>query len=220
MQDHSSPISSFEIETFVDFLLTGERQKSIDYINTHWQYSPDFVKIYEEIIKKSLYRIGELWELNKISVASEHLATSIADSLLNHIYENVPSKNSIGKKIIIANTENEVHHVGIKMVADVFESYGWETFFHTGDVSIIDLIAFINSKDPNLLALSLSIRTNLPSFKKSLLQIRDAFSDLSILIGGQAFSKGSNDFLKEINNLIYIPDLYALNKFIKIQMNI
>ena len=101
MKDKSSEISSFEVETFIEFLLAGDRQKSFDYIEEYLKDMPDFVRVYEEIIKKALYKIGDLWEHNKISVSSEHLATSIANSLLNHIYQTVPTPNTIGKKIVI-----------------------------------------------------------------------------------------------------------------------
>ena len=219
MKDKSSEISSFEVETFIEFLLAGDRQKSFDYIEEYLKDMPDFVRVYEEIIKKALYKIGDLWEHNKISVSSEHLATSIANSLLNHIYQTVPTPNTIGKKIVIGNTENEIHHVGIKMVADVFESYGWETFFYTGDISVNDLIEFIKTKEPNILALSLSLRMNLPTFKKSLAFITAAYPDLPIILGGQAFSKRNNDFLDAFKNVTYIPDLYTLQSFIQNKMN-
>ncbi len=215
MNNTSSNISSFDLSNFISFLLSGDRKNSLDYIQKHSDDNSDFIKIYEEVIKKSLYLVGEMWEKNKISVASEHLATSTTDSLLNHIFQNVQSTNKIGKKIMIANTENEVHHVGIKMVADVFESYGWETFLLTGVVSHKVIIQSIKINRPDILALSLSIRTNLPSFRKTLEIIRAAYPDLPIILGGQAFSKEDKEVFYKFNNTRYIQDLYALRFFIE-----
>lgn len=42
--------------------------------------------LYENIIKKSLYEVGELWESNKITVATEHLASAIVEAILNELY--------------------------------------------------------------------------------------------------------------------------------------
>jgi hypothetical protein len=42
--------------------------------------------LYKDLFQKSLYRVGEVWEFNRISVAREHLATAITEGFLNLIY--------------------------------------------------------------------------------------------------------------------------------------
>ncbi|MGD6780694.1 B12-binding domain-containing protein [Sutcliffiella horikoshii] len=57
--------------------------------------------IYDFILRDAMYRIGEMWEENKISVAHEHLATGTCELILTkyhleklndrYIKENSPS---------------------------------------------------------------------------------------------------------------------------------
>ena len=207
-----SPLSgdySFELNDYIDSLIKGDRKKCQALISKYLETNPNTTKIYEEVIKKSMYRVGEMWESNQISVATEHLATSITESLLNHIFQSVDSDRRVGKKVIIAGTEKENHQVGIKMVADLFEKHGWETFFLGGNVPTKDLILFLKTTEPDLLALSLSIYNNLPNLERMIAKIREIYPALPIIIGGRAFLTGGLD--------VYIPDMYILDIFIKNQ---
>lgn len=55
--------------------------------------------LYETIIKKALYEVGELWEYNKISVATEHLASAIVEGILNEFYFKIISSDKINKTV-------------------------------------------------------------------------------------------------------------------------
>ena len=86
---------------------------------------------YNNLFQKSLYRVGELWESNRISVAKEHLATAITEGLLNLVYPKLfePEQYRKGRTILISCTANEFHQIGGKMVADVCELNGWDSHF-------------------------------------------------------------------------------------------
>lgn len=209
--------SNFDLTDYINSLIKGDRKKCLTLINKYLETNPNTTRIYEEVIKESLYRVGEMWESNEISVATEHLATSITESLLNHIFKSVDSDRKVGKKVIIAGTEKEIHQVGIKMVADLFEKHGWETFFLGGNVPTKDLILFIKTTEPDLVGLSLSIYNNLPNLEKTIARIREVHPSLPIIIGGRAFLMGGRDVISQFKSAFYIPDLYALEIFIQNQ---
>jgi len=204
-----------ELKNYIDMLVKGDRKGCLKYINEFIESNPDYIELYEEVLKKSLYEVGEMWEYNRITVATEHLATSITESLLNHIYEDVVNLDNAGKKIILASVENEEHQVGIRMVADVFENAGWETFYLGANIPAGELITFIKSIQPDLLALSLSVYFNLFNLEKMLGMICEAFPLLTVIVGGQAFRYGGKDVLLKYSNVIFIPDLYSLKLFVK-----
>ncbi len=85
--------------------------------------------LYMDLFQRSLYAVGELWELNKISVAREHLATAITESLLNLVYPRLFENTPTGKKVVVSCAANELHQIGGKIVADFFELNGWESHF-------------------------------------------------------------------------------------------
>ena len=122
-------INDFKDKDFLLALLNGDRRKSYQMVEQYLQNDITVKELYEQYIKETLYRVGILWEHNKISVVSEHIATAITESILNSLFEKIVSENRVGKTAIVACVENEYHQIGIKMVADIFEMNGWDTHF-------------------------------------------------------------------------------------------
>jgi methanogenic corrinoid protein MtbC1 len=144
--------------------------------------------LYEEVFKSALYEVGSLWETNKITVATEHLATAIVEGILNELFEQIFSDKKLNKKVVVACVENEKHQVGIKMVADLFEMKGWESFFLGAGIPTPELIRFIREVEPDLLAISLSVYFNFKVLVQMVEKIKVDFPYLPILLGGQAFN--------------------------------
>lgn len=208
---------NFNMENYLHYLLKGDRKKCLEFINEYLKTNPNPTKIYEEVITRSLYRVGEMWEADEISVANEHLATYSTESILHHIYQSTHSNHKIGKKVVIAGTEKEAHQIGIQMVANFFEISGWETFCLGANVSTKDIILFIKTTHPDILALSLSIYNNLPDLEKTIAKIREFYPHLPIILGGRAFLVGGREVVNKFQSAFYIPDLYALEIFIENQ---
>jgi methanogenic corrinoid protein MtbC1 len=170
--------------------------------------------IYTQLFQRSLYQVGEYWELNKISVATEHMATAITENLMIRLQPKIFSTQRTGKKAVIACVANEYHQVGAKMVADIFEMNGWDGYFIGANTPLTELIRFLESKNPDLLALSLSIYYNLPELKNTVAKIRERFPDMPIMVGGQAFRWGGTEITNEFSNIEYLYGVEDLRKFI------
>jgi methanogenic corrinoid protein MtbC1 len=201
-------------EEFLTSLLQGNRQNCSSIAKKYLNLNHSFLDLYENIFKVSLYEVGRLWETNRITVASEHLATAITEGILNELFEQIISKKKMNKKVVVACVENEQHQVGIKMVADTFEMHGWESFFLGTGIPIQQLINFIREIKPDLLAISLSVYFNFPNLIKMLERIKMEFPEIQILLGGQAFKNLSSEMVNKIGNVIVLPDLYLLKKYI------
>ncbi|MCX6162429.1 MAG: cobalamin-dependent protein [Ignavibacteriae bacterium] len=200
---------------FLNSLISGNRLTSSKLANNILNQRVSIKELYENIIKKALYDIGVLWEFNKISVATEHLASAIVEAILNELYLKVISEEKINKTVITACVENEFHQIGIKMVSDVFEMNGWNVHFLGANTPAKELIDFIKITKPDVLALSLSIYFNLPVLENMIQMIRKEFPVLPILVGGQAFRHGSQNVLLKYDNVIYKSDLNSTDLFIK-----
>ena len=173
------------------------------------------ISFYENFLTKSLYEVGDLWENNKISVATEHLATALVERVLNELYANILTKEKIGKKVIVGCIENEFHQVGIKMIGDIFEMNGWSTHFTGANTPNVDLINFVKEIQPDILAVSLSLIDRLPILEKLLTLLSKEFPDLLVLVGGHAFSLGGQEVLEKHQNVVFQPDLKSVDQFIK-----
>lgn len=204
-------------QSFLKALLTGNRKEASRLIHDEVHRNGIGVQeLYETIIKPALYDIGEMWERGEISVATEHLASAIVEAVLNELYYKVISSGaSNDHTVVVSCVENEYHQVGIKMVADVFEMNGWHVHFLGANTPRLELKRFLDNMRPDWLALSVSIYFHIPDLEKMIEEIRGAFPDLKILAGGQAFRHGGAEVLEKYTNVSYLPDLSALDAFLK-----
>lgn len=112
-------------KTYLTALLSGDKALCVRIVKELLDKDYHVREIYVSIFQQALYRIGELWEQNKISVATEHIASSITESLMTLVYPKLFSEKHIDRNAVIACVANEYHQIGAKMVADIFELHGW-----------------------------------------------------------------------------------------------
>jgi len=212
----NTTLKTYDTNEFQNYLLEGNYEKCSEYVNKILKEDADIKFIYDEILKKSLYSIGEMWEASKITVATEHLASAIVETILNEVYFKVITQSKVDKRVVVTCTENEFHQIGIKMVSDIFQMNGWQVHFLGANTSTDELAQMIKKVNPDILAISLSIPFNLPTLEKTLDKIKSDFPDLFVLVGGQAFLHGGGEVLRKYKKLFYKPDLNELDNFLKL----
>ena len=198
---------------FFDSLLVGNRRECKNVMNDFRKSNLSIIILYEEVFKKSLYRIGEMWEYNKISVAVEHMATSITEGLMNELLPEIISLERTNKKIVISSVENEEHQVGGKMVADIFEKNSWDTHYLGANTPTVELVRFCDAVKPDLICLSLSVYANLQFLLKEITAIR-ALTNVPIIIGGQALIRVGVEVSEKFSNISYLENLEAVEDYI------
>ncbi len=200
--------------TYLTSLLDGKRSKCHDIVQKLLDDRIDIKKLYTNLFQRSMYRVGELWENNRITVATEHLSTSITESLLNLAYPSIFARERIDRKVVISCAANEFHQIGGKMVADIFELNGWDGYFLGANSPIEETARFIHETRPDIVGFSLSILSNLDHLKGGIEVFRSDFPNLDLLIGGQAFRWGGIDTIKQYAGTEYIQSLDDLEKMI------
>ncbi len=170
---------------------------------------------YEDLVQRSLYEVGDLWERGRISVASEHLITSISESLLNVTYPRLFARPRNGKSAVITCAPNEYHQIGGKMVADVFELNGWRGYFLGANTPVGEAITLIAEKRASVAALSVATSFGLAEVVSAAAEIRAAFPEIAILVGGQAFRWGGRKRVERLPGVRCLASLGDLEMWIK-----
>lgn len=201
-------------QDYLQALLAGQRAECRNIAQTLLDGKIAIKRLYSDLFQRSMYEIGDLWENNRITVANEHLATSITESLLNLVYPSVFATDRIGKKAVISCSANEFHQVGGKMVADLFELNGWDGHFLGANTPPEDMARFIDDVQPDVVGLSLSIMSNIKHLKRCIEILKSNFPDLNLLVGGQAFRWGGADIIKKFKNTDLISSMDDLEKMI------
>ncbi|MFP4556540.1 MAG: B12-binding domain-containing protein [Bacteroidales bacterium] len=207
-------LKSYQRE-YLNYLLSGNHRECSKLVSKFTATEKDFKILYEEVIKSSLYEVGKLWEMNKISVATEHMASSIVEANLNELYPSIISSEKLEKTAIVTCIESEMHQIGGKMVADVLEKQGWNVHFLGANTPTNELFSFVSDIEPQILGISLSIYFHLPALKSLLKRTSSQFPDLQIIVGGQAFQHGGHEELKQYPNVAFISNLDEVEKYIK-----
>ncbi len=208
-------ISSQIYDLYFKALLNGDRRDCNRMVQQLLDNGIEIQVLYRQLFEKALYQVGELWESNRISVAKEHLVTAITENLLNLVYPFLFAQRKTSQKAIISCAANEYHQIGGKMVADIFEMNGWDSYFLGANTPTDQMISFIDEIKPDVVGLSLSIYFNLPSLKQEITAINSHFPHLNILIGGQAFRWGTVPALNTFKNVTYLGSMDELEKELK-----
>ena len=199
---------------FFDFLLEGNRSGCQKVMKGFRESNLSIIVLYEEIFMRSLYKIGIKWEHNEISVAVEHMATSITEGLMNQLLPEIMSLERKNKKIVISCVENEEHQVGGKMVADIFEKNSWDSHYLGANTPIGELIRFCDLVKPDLICLSLSVYSNILVLLREIAELREV-TNIPIIIGGQALRRVGVELSQKLKNVFYLENLEDVEDYIK-----
>lgn len=199
---------------YFDYLICGNKRGCSQIVEGLMENNCSVENIYAGLFQRSLYQVGEYWEQNLISVATEHMVTAITESLMISMQPKIFNTERVGKKAVIASVAGEFHQVGAKMVADVFEMNGWDGHFLGGNTPEMELIRFIDETKPDVIGLSLTLYFNLPALLSEVEKIKHYFPETPLIVGGQAFKYSSGkEAVKPFKETHYLSSMHSLERF-------
>ena len=143
--------------------------------------------LYVEILAESMRRIGELWHTGQISVATEHYCTAATQTVMSQLYPIIFARKRKHHTALCACPGTELHELGARMVADLFENDGWDTIYLGAAVPKEALFDAIRTQQPDLVALSVTMPQHLIVCQELTIALRESFPDIRIAVGGHAF---------------------------------
>jgi methanogenic corrinoid protein MtbC1 len=212
MTDNGTLITAELFSNFKNSLLEGDRNRCSAVVSGLLQEKIQLKSLYVDLFQRSMYEVGTMWEENQISVAVEHMCTSITEHLIAMAYPLIFSAEHTGKKAVVTCTPGEYHQIGARMVADHFELHGWDAYFLGADTPLHDLIDYLTLKSPDLLAISMSVFFNIQSLAHTVQAVHKHFPKLPVVLGGQGFRWGGDDVFADMEQVHIIHSLDELEK--------
>jgi methanogenic corrinoid protein MtbC1 len=143
--------------------------------------SADF---FDKILRPVMYKIGDDWANNKISIATEHVASNVAQTLVKIIMDQATGMVN-KKKILVCVPVGEEHHIG----CDVLETYlsikGFKVYNMGTSIPTESILSFIESNKPDVILVSITLEDNIPAGQRLVKKIKEQYN-IPILIGGFA----------------------------------
>lgn len=177
----------------------------------------EYVKIFnaasffDKILKPVMYKIGDDWANDKISIATEHVASNVAQTLVKIIMDQV-SDTGNKKKIIICVPLGEEHNLGCDVLEAYLSSKGYKIYNIRTSIPTESILSFIDNNNPDVVLVSITLEDNLAAGQRLVTKIKD-HRDIPILIGG--FAINSKKIPKFEGNVIPDCGLEEISKILK-----
>ena len=172
-------------------LLEGDRTRASRLIMDAAASGSTVPELCLEVLFPAQQEVGRMWQIDEINVAEEHFATSTTKMILAQLRLRASVRQPSGKSVLTASVMGNQHDIGLQAVADFFEMDGWKVIHLGSDMPIPDLVQAVESYQPDLLALSVSLHTQLATLADTIQAVRDGEhgSVVKIIVGGWAFAE-------------------------------
>ena len=179
------------LERYLDFLLRGDRKQSRAVIEEALQSGTPANSVYVDIIWPIMVEIEKLVRSDRITASQEHLATRINRTIVDQLQNKLPLRPIKGKRIVVCCDVNEMQELGAQIMADLFESDGWEVKFLGGGLTNDDILAFINEYAPDILLVYGTAPKQAPNIRRLIDTIKDinAWPNMRIMLSGGLFNR-------------------------------
>lgn len=148
-------------------------------------------KLYLEVLMPAQREIGTLWQLGDLSIPEEHLVTTTTERAMAILAHRAVRAPANGRTVLIAGVAGNVHQLGLRVAADLFELAGWRALLLGADIPAEELPVAIGFFGADLLILSAVLATQLRPLGDSIAAVRRECGDeVRILVGGSAFDDG------------------------------
>jgi methanogenic corrinoid protein MtbC1 len=149
--------------------------------------------VYERILMPALAEVGRMWHLQEATIADEHYCTGATQMIMARLRASVPTRPSRGKRVVATAVGGDLHEVGIRMVADLFDADGWDVEFLGANMPTADLVDAIDpdrgGHATDLVAASASTTLAVRAVADLVSAIRShaATAHVPIIVGGTPF---------------------------------
>jgi len=183
------PLASLA-DQYLAALLRAQRQAASRMILDAVERGVDVKDIYLNVLQRTQYEIGRLWQTNRISVAEEHYCTACAQFVMTQLYPYIFRSERNGRRMVATCVGGELHEIGVRMVADFFEMEGWDTYYLGANTPARDILDTIAKREADIVGISVTIHYNLPQLLDliAILKKSPDASTVKFLVGGRPFS--------------------------------
>ena len=168
-------------------------------------------EFYEKILNPVMEKIGSMWADGRLSIATEHISSNTAQSLIKIISENHKRSTLDKGKVIITTPVGEEHCLSCNMIESFLLSKGFTTFNLSPSTPANSLVEFIKTIHPTAILISITLDDNIKAGQRLTKKIYDQYKRLPVYVGGQALNGKKSKF-----NATIIESNIALEQIPKI----
>jgi MerR family transcriptional regulator, light-induced transcriptional regulator len=126
---------------------------------------------------------------NQISVAQEHFCTAATQQVMTQLYGRIFGGEKRGKRAVAMCVGGELHEVGLRIITDLLELAGWQTWYLGASVPPATAVQFCADHHADVLLVSATLPPHLPGVAEvvSVFRARPELAGARVIVGGRAF---------------------------------
>jgi MerR family transcriptional regulator, light-induced transcriptional regulator len=185
-----TPLSP-KARSFLKAVLAGDAGKSRVVIDEALAAGTHLREIYTGIFQPALRETGRLWQQDEATIAQEHYVTGIVRGIMEQLHDRIAqaSGRSQKKRVVTACVGEELHEIGIRMVADFFVMDGWDVYSTGANTPAKSILAAVKEQKADVVALSITMPSRLAELEYLVRSLRadKATADVKVIVGGYPF---------------------------------
>jgi MerR family transcriptional regulator, light-induced transcriptional regulator len=176
-------------EHYLSRLLAADRRGAAALIHDAVDAGVPLKRIYLDVFQQSQREVGRLWQLSRITVAQEHYCTAATQVIMNQFFPLILDAPRIGRRVIALCVEGDLHEIGLRIVADLFELAGWDCDFIGANTPTESVLDSLGKHPVDLVILSATMTYHVKLVEEFIrkLRARPDTRHVPVLVGGRPF---------------------------------
>ena len=178
-----------EVGDYLAALERGDRTAALGQVRALRREGHDLLTLISQLLAPAQLRVGELWVSDSWSVAQEHAATAISESVLTSLaVERELQEATAGQgapQLVVSCVEQEWHALPALMVTEHLRAEGFTVSYLGANASAQGLVRHVHDLGPGAVLLSCSLSAFLPLVRRQIEAVRE--TGTPVVVGGAAF---------------------------------
>lgn len=206
--DPQLPMHRLALE-YLQQVLEGNAAQAVDLVSRTVRDGLSPRTLYMQVLLPAQREVGRLWHAGELSVAQEHMVTAVTQRAMSVVISQAAPAPANGHTAVVAAVSGNVHDIGLRALADMYQLAGWRVIYVGSDVPMLDLPALLSFYSADLLMLGATLGTHIPRVEQAIAAIRERCErPVRILVGGAAFDEAP-DVWSRIGSDGYAADIDA-----------
>lgn len=209
--DHRQRLVSGFRNRLLRALIAGDRVKT-SMVAEEARDAVGLDAFYVEVLTPSMHAIGDLWKDGGLTVSMEHLASNIIAELLDSLNARIRVAHKPRGTAVLCTPQGEMHQLASKVLEGLLLERGFRSWNIAASAPTDSIVDFVESKNPALVLVSLTIPQYLPSMKRLLGAMQARRLRAQVIAGGQGLRRLSGEDFPP--GIVPVPDgsLEALDR--------
>lgn len=170
-------------------LLRGDRRDAQQAVTAALDGGSSIRDVYRHVFEPVQQEIGRLWQLNQISVAQEHFCTAATQQLMAQLYGRIFAGERRDERAVAMCVGGELHEVGLRIVTDLLELSGWQTWYLGASVPPGAAVQLCVDRGAGALLVSATLPPHIHDVQEVIthFRARPELGAAKVVVGGRAF---------------------------------